>query len=454
MSKCMSQQHQQHHHQQQQQQQYHPQHPQQQQQQQQQKVQQSTNCGLPYAASPVKSRVTDNDNNEDDDDNDVYSISYLGNNNRTSSSCDRHNLLQRDNNSIEFDNFGDGDMYQALLRYENQTLDSYDCSRGELSNKQPLSTGAAAAAASLSCSNEAFVVGEDCCRLQEEEIVESTSASTPLLSGPRIELLHHESTPSSSNGSISGGSSSSSHSNSNSNSNSDSSSRGVNSTVPLCLLSDVQLRFLCPDDLEEVQALCQDWFPIDYPYWWYEDITSSSRFYALAAVYGGVIIGLIVAEIKPYAKLNKEDRSVLCSSFGIDSLVGYILSLGVRRAYRRNGIASLLLEQLRAHVTAPERSSVKAVFLHVLSSNTPAIRFYQRCHFSLHSFLPYYYNIRGKSKDGFTYVLYVNGGHAAGGLWDWMRHIAGSVANLGQCRVPRWIWQRMLWATTLFFYHR
>lgn len=33
-------------------------------------------------------------------------------------------------------------------------------------------------------------------------------------------------------------------------------------TVPLCLLGDVQLRFLCPDDLEEVRALCQDWFPI------------------------------------------------------------------------------------------------------------------------------------------------------------------------------------------------
>lgn len=33
-------------------------------------------------------------------------------------------------------------------------------------------------------------------------------------------------------------------------------------TVPLCLLGDVQLRFLCPEDLEEVRALCQDWFPI------------------------------------------------------------------------------------------------------------------------------------------------------------------------------------------------
>lgn len=80
----------------------------------------------------------------------------------------------------------------------------------------------------------------------------------------------------------------------------------AHSSVPLCITSDVQLRFLCPDDLEEVRTLCQDWFPIDYPFSWYEDITSSTRFFALAAVYNLTIIGLIVAEIKPYARLNKE----------------------------------------------------------------------------------------------------------------------------------------------------
>lgn len=80
----------------------------------------------------------------------------------------------------------------------------------------------------------------------------------------------------------------------------------LHASVPLCLTSDVQLRFLCPDDLEEVRTLCQDWFPIDYPFSWYEDITSSTRFFALAAVYNLTIIGLIVAEIKPYARLNKE----------------------------------------------------------------------------------------------------------------------------------------------------
>jgi hypothetical protein len=59
-------------------------------------------------------------------------------------------------------------------------------------------------------------------------------------------------------------------------------------------------------NIPQVRSLCQDWFPINYPLSWYEDITSSTRFYALAAIYNSSIIGLIVAEIKPYAKLNKE----------------------------------------------------------------------------------------------------------------------------------------------------
>lgn len=150
------------------------------------------------------------------------------------------------------------------------------------------------------------------------------------------------------------------------------------SEVPLCSVADVQLRFLCPDDLNEVRNLCQDWFPIDYPLSWYEDITSSSRFYALAAVYNFAIIGLIVAEIKKFNKLNKEDRGILPESMGRKSEVGYILSLGVHRKHRRNGIGSLLLDSLINHLTTAERSSVKAIFLHVLSTNQAAILFYEK----------------------------------------------------------------------------
>nr|CAD7601491.1 unnamed protein product [Timema genevievae] len=153
--------------------------------------------------------------------------------------------------------------------------------------------------------------------------------------------------------------------------------------VPLCGLSNLQLRFLCPTDLEEVRTLCQDWFPIDYPYSWYEDITSNPRFYSLAAVYNGIIIGLIVAEIKSYFKLNREDRGILSQAFNKQTELGYILSLGVSKEQRRNGIASLLLDNLIAHLTTVDHVDCKALFLHVLTTNSAAIHFYEHRNFRL-----------------------------------------------------------------------
>jgi len=149
----------------------------------------------------------------------------------------------------------------------------------------------------------------------------------------------------------------------------------------------------------QVRQLCQEWFPIDYPLSWYEDITSSTRFFALAAVYNLAIIGLIVAEIKPYRNVNKEvianmsdsdelytrlsgfpmqDKGILPDSMGRSADVGYILSLGVHRSHRRNGIGSLLLDALMNHLTTAERHSVKAIFLHTLTTNQPAIFFYEK----------------------------------------------------------------------------
>ncbi|XP_073968884.1 N-alpha-acetyltransferase 60 isoform X2 [Rhodnius prolixus] len=219
-----------------------------------------------------------------------------------------------------------------------------------------------------------------------------------------------------------------------------------NKSVPLCNLNNLQLRFLCPSDLLEVRALCRNWFPIDYPYTWYEEITSNPRFYSLAAIYEGVIIGLIVAEIKPYSKLNKGDKNILSSCFSKTSSVAYMLSLGVSEDHRRNGIATLLLDNLVSHLTAPENRDCKALFLHVLTTNKPAIRFYEHRNFRLHNFLPYYYSINGTSRDGFTYVLYLNGGHPPWGLYDYIKHYGQYLFRGDFCRwVFVWIRTAFVW---------
>ncbi|ESO87196.1 hypothetical protein LOTGIDRAFT_210596 [Lottia gigantea] len=250
----------------------------------------------------------------------------------------------------------------------------------------------------------------------------------------------------------------------------------MSQTLSLHFQQEVQLRFLCPGDLGEVKRLCAEWFPIDYPDSWYDDITSSSRFFSLAATYHSRIIGLIVAEIKPKVKLNKEDSDILATCFPPTVQVAYILSLGVVEEFRRNGIASLLLDSLLSHLTTKEFYNCKAVYLHVLESNGDALRFYERRNFRPHSFLPYYYFIQGKSRHGYSYVLYTNGGQppwsftypfnkvivfilhnyhyacvnisnfilkSLTNLTDYISHCGSVLAKLQPCAFPRQVYQAL-----------
>jgi N-alpha-acetyltransferase 60 len=178
------------------------------------------------------------------------------------------------------------------------------------------------------------------------------------------------------------------------------------------LQNEIQLRFLCPFDIDEVKELCADWFPVHYPEQWYIDITSNSnRFYSLAATFKSKIIGMIIAETKQKRLCDLEDKNVLLSNkFNDDTLVTYILSLGVVKEYRRLGIASILLQTLISYLRSTS-TSCKAVYLHVLSTNDNAIRFYEKRGFKNRCFLPKYYSINKQLKDAYCYVLYMNNGY-------------------------------------------
>jgi len=206
-------------------------------------------------------------------------------------------------------------------------------------------------------------------------------------------------------------------------------------SVPMVNCMELQLRFLSPQDLDQVKLLCRDWFPIEYPDTWYQEITSNPRFFSLAATLSGSIIGLIVAETKELDQLAKEDRSLLASCFLSNTKVGYILSLGVASSFRKQGIASLLLDQLISYLNTNHCNQVKALYLHVLTTNTQAIRFYEHRGFQVHSFLPYYYAIKGKRKDGYTHVLYLNGGHPTWGVLDYVKLAGMALCTLSPHRL-------------------
>ncbi|KAI3360223.1 hypothetical protein L3Q82_014533 [Scortum barcoo] len=244
----------------------------------------------------------------------------------------------------------------------------------------------------------------------------------------------------------------------------------MSDVVPPTALSEVQLRFLCHDDIENVKLLCGDWFPIEtgqhipipaharlltfltfdcrYPDSWYQDITSNKKFFSLAATFRGGIVGMIVAEIKGRTKVHKEDGDILASSFPVDTQVAYILSLGVVKEFRKHGIGSLLLDSLKEHISTTAQDHCKAIYLHVLTTNNTAIHFYENRDFRQHHYLPYYYSIRGVLKDGFTYVLYINGGHPP---WTILypfveageeNHIGSTLASLSPCSIPQRLYRQ------------
>lgn len=198
------------------------------------------------------------------------------------------------------------------------------------------------------------------------------------------------------------------------------------------LPNEIQLRFLSPPDVDEVKKLCVEWFPVEYPDTWYTDITSSERFYSLAATCESKIVGIIISEVRSKMACDREDLFILDKSFPDNTQITYILSIGVTQEYRRLGIASLLLETLLTHMKSS--SHCKAVYLHVLWSNEVAIRFYERRNFEQRTFLPRYYTIDNQLEDGYCYVLYMNEGHPPWTFTDYLSFIWQKVKENNPCQ--------------------
>lgn len=79
-----------------------------------------------------------------------------------------------------------------------------------------------------------------------------------------------------------------------------------------------------------------------YPDTWYNDITSNSRFFSQAAIYQDRIIGMIVAEVKLKKTTDREDWFILSRKHPANTQITYILSIGVRKEFRRLGLGKLL----------------------------------------------------------------------------------------------------------------
>uniref|UniRef100_A0AC35U293 N-alpha-acetyltransferase 60 n=1 Tax=Rhabditophanes sp. KR3021 TaxID=114890 RepID=A0AC35U293_9BILA len=139
---------------------------------------------------------------------------------------------------------------------------------------------------------------------------------------------------------------------------------------------------LSKEDYYAVKALCTESFPVKYPESFYEDVVEG-RFIAFGYFYKDVLTSLMICEIKAICEYEARDRKLLSDGNG-HAL--YILSLAVRGKYRRKGIASALLSYL-LNVIVKECPHVGVIFLHAVTYNYGAIKFYKESGFKLHTTL-------------------------------------------------------------------
>ncbi|KAH7538441.1 hypothetical protein FEM48_Zijuj03G0199700 [Ziziphus jujuba var. spinosa] len=171
-----------------------------------------------------------------------------------------------------------------------------------------------------------------------------------------------------------------------------------------------------PSDLEILEQIHSDLFPIRYEAEFFENVVNGREIVSWAAVdrsrpndENDELIGFVTARIV-LAKESEIGDILSYDPLKSDQTLVYILTLGVVEAYRNLGIASSLIREVIKYASGIQ--TCRAVYLHVISYNNPAIRLYKKMSFKSVRRLQGFYLINGQHYDSYLFVYYVNGGRS------------------------------------------
>ncbi|KMZ62009.1 putative N-acetyltransferase [Zostera marina] len=170
-------------------------------------------------------------------------------------------------------------------------------------------------------------------------------------------------------------------------------------------------RRILPHDLKAVEQLHAALFPIRYELEFFLNVVNSHGIISWAAVDGETqeLVGFVTTRII-LAKESEIVDLLKSESSRTEQTLVYILTLGVSEQYRNLGIAFSLVQEVIKY--GSDISSCRAVYLHVIDYNEPAIQLYKKMSFKLARRLQMFYYIRGYHYDSFLFVYYVNGGQS------------------------------------------
>ncbi|XP_022746242.1 histone acetyltransferase MCC1-like [Durio zibethinus] len=171
-----------------------------------------------------------------------------------------------------------------------------------------------------------------------------------------------------------------------------------------------------PSDLEILEQIHSDLFPVRYESEFFQNVVNGRDIVSWAAVdrsrpngksdepIGFVTARIVLAKDSEIADLLSYD------STKVDQTLVYILTLGVVEAYRNLGIATALIHEVIKY--ASSIPVCRAVYLHVISYNNPAIHLYKKMSFKCVRRLQGFYFINGQHYDSYLFVFYLNGGRS------------------------------------------
>eukprot|EP01033_Poteriospumella_lacustris_P006940 gene6940-5003_t len=141
--------------------------------------------------------------------------------------------------------------------------------------------------------------------------------------------------------------------------------------------SKVEIGAITPANLQQLRVLNVATLPVRYSDKFYNELLDIyDRDYLQFAFVNGFVVGGVCARIEDHPEMASKKRL-------------YIMTLNVLAPYRRNGIASKLLDHIVK--LAEKDENIQDIYLHVQTSNQVAKSFYERHNFEDKGIINDYY---------------------------------------------------------------
>jgi ribosomal protein S18 acetylase RimI-like enzyme len=179
----------------------------------------------------------------------------------------------------------------------------------------------------------------------------------------------------------------------------------------------IRFRPIEPQDRLRIQELHEEWFPVVYQDEFYEQLVlhrmphTGEPLYTCVATDANdpddTVVACVVGAVVDAQKLNIASRRLLLSDQERYRRLFYIMTLGTTSKYRQAGLGTAMMKKCIEEVVRDPRCG--ALYLHVITLNDSAIRFYERLGFWRVQEIPDYYCIDGENYNCYLYAKYFNG---------------------------------------------